>query len=183
MKKILSLLFIFLFFYPVVSLAAEEPSLISNKELSDGIVSRNSHHSMATTNDGGFINIGTKVYPLPNGYPNKDIVLIKSDAEGNVEWEKHFGSYDTDEGFSVMVLPSDEYILLTSMYLNGNHQSVLIKTDSSGNVIWQKTIGGIFEGYNDINLTKDNGFILTGRGRGYAPDGLTYSGVALKKLD
>ena len=57
----------------------------------DGAVS--SGNSIQQTQDGGYIIVGsTTVKEDASGYPyDKDILLIKTDSNGNEEWSKTFG--------------------------------------------------------------------------------------------
>lgn len=125
------------------------------------------------TNDGGFIvvggtesyGVGTDETILGKSTLTENLWLIKTDFEGNVEWEKTFGGPDIDEGSSVRETIDGGYIIVgyTTSYGSGANDLWLIKTDSEGNYDWMKTFGGSNDdvGFSALE-TIDGGYIVTG---------------------
>jgi len=96
---------------------------------------------------------------------DEDIWLIKTDSNGNVEWDQIFGGTACDEGLSVHQTTDGGYIITghTKSYGAGNCDIWLIRTDNKGNIIWDKTFGGI--GYDvgySVQITTDGGFLIIG---------------------
>jgi gliding motility-associated-like protein len=114
--------------------------------------------SLIPTSDGGFIGGG-------HSYSGKgwsktdssrgamDVWIYKLDALGQLQWDKTYGSRDTDELFSILEMPDHGGFLLgCHSYSNkggeksenskGNQDLWLIGIDNQGNVLWDKTIGG-----------------------------------------
>ncbi len=93
------------------------------------------------TNDGGYIITGTSTSFTPGDWD--DIVLIKTDGNGEEEWIKLFGSGDQDFGASVVQLIDGGYLIagFTFSIGAGDSDAWLIKTDKNGNEIWNKTFG------------------------------------------
>ncbi|MGB7002411.1 MAG: hypothetical protein WBE22_10510 [Halobacteriota archaeon] len=94
-------------------------------------------HSVQQTRDGGYILAGfTRHFPRTS--PEEDIWLIKTDANGNKEWDKIFGGFDMDMASSVQQTHDSGYIIAgeTRSYGAGLDNFWLIKTDSSGNKVW-----------------------------------------------
>jgi hypothetical protein len=96
------------------------------------------------TSDGGYVIAGTST----NG-PSADIIIVKTDADGNESWHQTFGGPNYDECGSVAIMPDGGYILIgtygiTSRVWNVNSlQTSLdstvmyaVRLDASGNTVW-----------------------------------------------
>lgn len=86
------------------------------------------------TNDGGYILTGaTGDYTKPD---NCDVWLIKTNKNGDIEWDKTFGGYEADWGNEVQQTSDGGYIIggCTNSYGSGSEDAWLIKTDEYGNV-------------------------------------------------
>jgi hypothetical protein len=112
------------------------------------------------TDDGGYILAGW------NGayWSHEDnVLLIKTDAEGNKVWEKTFRGGSLNAAYDVQQTNDGGYIL--AGYTSGPsvRDVWLIKTDANGNKVWDKTFGGE---RNDearaVQQTSDGGYILAG---------------------
>ncbi len=129
-----------------------------------------SSYSVQQTNDGGYILTGcTSSY----GAGNSDVWLIKTDTNGNEQWNSTFGGSDTDWGYSIDQTSDDGYIITgyTDSYGAGNSDVCLIKIDSSGNQKWYKTFGGSdYDRGRAVLQTNDSGYIITGYTVSYDTD-------------
>jgi hypothetical protein len=123
-------------------------------------------YSVQQTSDGGYIVAG---WTWSFGADSADILLIKTDANGNVQWAKTYGGTGWDVARSVQQTSDGGYIVAggTSSFGAGG-DIFLIKTDANGNIIWAKTYGGI---YGDIaysvQQTSDGGYIVAGWTRSF----------------
>ncbi len=118
------------------------------------------------TSDSGFIIIGS-TYSLLKGM---DLWLIKSDSQGNEEWNKTFNESRGDIGNCVQQTTDGGYILSgVTNYSRDNVEDVwLIKTDSNGNEEWNKIFGGMdSEWGNFVQQTTDGGYIIVGFTRSF----------------
>jgi len=127
--------------------------------------------SVQQTSDGGYIVAGeTDSYGA--GYT--DVYLIKTDASGNLTWEKTFGGSATDCAYSLDQTTDGGYIVAgkTSSYGAGYSDVYLIKTDASGNKDWEKTFGGSAMDYaHYVQQTADGGYIVAGTTASYGAGG------------
>ena len=111
-------------------------------------------------NDEGYIvtgNIGE--------YNNSDILLFKTDQNGNIIWEQSFGDQYYDRAFSVIQTLDGGYIIAgdTNRAEPNFHDAWVIKTDQDGNVIWDNTYGldGSDHAMSIIQLD-DGNFVIVG---------------------
>jgi hypothetical protein len=119
--------------------------------------------SVRQTSDGGYIVAGSTISFGVGGY---DVFLIKTDANGNVQWAKTYGGTGHDWAYSVQQTSDGGYILAggTSPYSTAIYDVLLIKTDANGNVQWAKTYNrGADEHATSVQQTSDGGYIVTGR--------------------
>jgi hypothetical protein len=118
--------------------------------------------NMFQTNDGGYIISGGTTSFGAGGF---DAWLVKTDAFGNVEWQKAYGG-PLDDRANDMCKTSDGGFLLagyTNSYGAGNSDFWLIKTNSTGNMQWNQTYGGIgLDQAYWVTQTTDGGFAVVG---------------------
>ncbi|MBM4448804.1 MAG: PKD domain-containing protein [Chloroflexi bacterium] len=132
------------------------------------------------TSDGGYIVAGeTGSY----GAGKSDFYLVKTDASGNLEWQRTYGGSADDYGYSAQQTSDGGYVMagITISYADVNGDFYVVKTDASGNVEWEKTYGENNDnlGYS-IQQTSDGGYIVAGQTANYSAN---WFGVYLVKTD
>jgi hypothetical protein len=73
----------------------------------------------------------------------KDIILYRTDANGNKLWSKIFGNELNDEGYQVIESKNGDIILAgnTSLDEGKRIESLVLRTDNKGELLWEKYFG------------------------------------------
>ena len=114
------------------------------------------------TADEGFAIAGT-TYSFGAG--SGDVWLIKTDGNGNMEWNQTYGG-TMDDGARCLIQTSDGGYT-TAGYTEslgaGGRDCWLIKTDGAGNMEWNQTYGGTMDDWTYFSIkTSDGGYALAG---------------------
>ena len=126
-----------------------------------GTTGDNFANDVQLTSDGGYILVGTAEFAGGFG----DLLLIKTDANGDTLWTHTIGGSSLDQGNSVIQTSDGGYIIAgaTMSYGAGANDAWLVKTDAKGLVTWSKTYGTI---NNDVAYgvvqTSDGGYVFSG---------------------
>jgi hypothetical protein len=136
--------------------------------------------SLIQTSDGGYAIAGhTKSF----GAEERDVYVVKLDANGNLQWTKTIGGKDWDVGHSLIQTSDGGYAIAgeTESFGAGDGNVYVVKLDANGNLQWTKTIGGEnTEKGRSLIQTSDGGYAIAGTTTSFG-EGL--SGAYLVKLD
>lgn len=137
-------------------------------------------YSLVQASDGGYL-LGGETNSYGNG--NYDAYLVKTDASGNLQWDKTIGGIAYDDLQSIVQTNDDGFAFVgyTNSSGAGGYDYWLVKTDVDGNKMWEKTYGGTNSDYGfKITKTIEGGFALTGYSNSV---GAGYFDVWLVKTD
>jgi hypothetical protein len=117
--------------------------------------------SIVPTSDGGFAIVGSILY-IDN--VSQCLLLLKTDALGNMEWNQTYGEAEDVYDSSVVVTPDGGFALAGSTFVGYQGQDfLLIRTDISGNMQWNRTYGiSVLDKVNALVATSDGGFVIAG---------------------
>jgi hypothetical protein len=122
------------------------------------------------TDDGDYVVTGTT---SSFGIGEERLWLLKTDSDGNRQWERTFGGFVSsagDGGWSLDQTDDGGFIVTgyTKSFGTGNKDLWLVKTDSLGNGEWDRAFGG---SKDDVGMsvlqTRDSGYIVAGRTASY----------------
>jgi PKD repeat protein len=112
--------------------------------------------------DNGYVLAGSTE---SNGACLSDAWLLKTDSNGNEQWNRTFGGLGSDRATSLQQTADGGYIFAgtTASYGQGKSDCWLLKTDSNGTEQWNRTFGGAnWDSANSVQQTADSGFIVAG---------------------
>ncbi len=127
------------------------------------------------TRDNGYILAGytnsTDGNVIGNHSAYYDMLILKLDSSGNIQWQKCYGGSDNEEAHYIEQTSDGGYIIAGNTWSNdgdvsGIHGSIdawIVKINETGDIQWQKCLGGSeLDNAWAIKQTDDNGFIMAG---------------------
>jgi hypothetical protein len=116
--------------------------------------------SVQQTSDGGYV-IG--------GYTN-DFLLIKTDPDGYMTWNKTYDIGREDTAFSVIQTSDEGYLVAgtTRSFPERVHDGWVVKTGPDGDMEWNRTYGGSErDSFRSVQQISDGGYIIAGSTRSF----------------
>lgn len=123
--------------------------------------------AVAETPDGGFIVAG---WTGSFGDGGANVYVVKTDALGNLVWQKVFGGDGDDWAYSVLSTATSDYIIggYSESFVSGTGglaDFYLIKINPEGQLVWQHTYGNEFANYGRSMIpAADGGYVMAGSG-------------------
>lgn len=119
-------------------------------------------YALQQTADGGYIVAGcTESF----GAGDKDVYLIRTDADGGTIWTKYYGGPEDDGAYAIQEHWDGDYLVAgyTNSFGAGGSDVWILKIDAAGDTFWTETYGdsGNEIAY-DIAPTSDSGYVVTG---------------------
>jgi len=152
------------FYQLLLSKVSQSGQLEWAKFYSQGGVSESPGYYVQQTRDDGFIVTGVGAIADSLCNFSSKLFLLKTNADGNLEWSKTFSDSAYDCGFCVEQTFDGGFIIAGRSGSNYYDMDIaLIKTDSAGNLEWGKRAGGTnCDEANSVKQLKNGGYILTG---------------------
>lgn len=102
-------------------------------------------------------------------YGNKDVWILKLDAQGNLEWEKTYGGAQGDGAYAVEIVDGG-YVFqantASSDFDVSNHMGSddvwIVKIDNAGEILWEKTLGGSAKDWAESMIIDGDSFVISG---------------------
>ena len=128
-------------------------------------------NTVQETDDGGLFITGRTT---SSNFGNYDVLILKLDSSGNLQWGKIIGGNGYDNANSAQQTSDQGYIIAGSTESNqiGNYDLLLIKLSKTGNTEWIKIIGGNgFENADSVKQCSDDSYIVSGYSETYSSGG------------
>jgi hypothetical protein len=130
-------------------------------------------NSMLPTDDGGLMVIGSVKGPdvnITNYQGNDDVVLVKFDAAGQMEWQRLLGGTELDQGYSVQATDGGYLLLVGSYSTNGDMadwventglelRTLVVKVTAQGELEWMEQVPA--SAYT-MRPTPDGAYVVAG---------------------
>ncbi|MDF0589818.1 hypothetical protein [Candidatus Methanocrinis natronophilus] len=106
------------------------------------------------------------------GSGKKDLLLVKTDAEGYEKWKKTYGGAGDDWGVALLYT-RDGFIVagVTTSGESGGSDGWIVKTDPDGNGEWEVVIGGSKDDGFSSMVEVEGGYVLAGTTESYGAGG------------
>jgi hypothetical protein len=106
------------------------------------------------TADGGYIIAGESA---------GNVILVKTLADGTVDWEKSHGGTGAEIGYCVKPLSAGYVVVGTTTSEGAGGSDVyLLKTDDAGNELWHKAFGGTGDDTGREVCETAGGYVIAG---------------------
>ncbi|MCB0464665.1 MAG: T9SS type A sorting domain-containing protein [Aequorivita sp.] len=172
MKKTITILALLLI---TISLYAQDPNILWQRTIGGNL--EEYFYDLKQTPDGGYIlggasgsDISGDKTDASNGF--FDIWIVKTDVDGNIEWQNSIGGNDSDEINALELTSDGGYIIagFSSSNISGDKSEDskglidywIVKLDAFGNVEWDKTIGGADIDWDTNIIVSAEGYYICG---------------------
>jgi hypothetical protein len=119
-------------------------------------------YDVEQTSDGGYIVTGRA---QSNALGFFDLLLMKTDGSGNIQWANAYGGALQEQASSVRQLDDGSYLVggFTNSSGAGSGDGLMMKVNNDGSIQWAKNYGGINnELCYSAQPTSDGGYLLAG---------------------
>ena len=116
--------------------ASPEGAPVVEWHVGEGTSGEEHVHEGMQTADGGYVGIGHT--EDRSGNRTSDMLVVKVDAEGQLEWSTRLGTDgQMDVGIAILEL-DDGYLAAGGLWSGSTQQSALVKLDANGEAVWTR---------------------------------------------
>ncbi len=131
--------------------------------------------SIRQTKDGGYICVGyarSSDGDAIGNHGNLDVLIIKVNSTGNIEWKKCYGGSDAESGLDIQQTSEGGYVFVSYSRSSDGDSNVnygdwdywIVKLTNTGSITWQKKYGGsAVDAPYAVQQTKDGGYVVVGQ--------------------
>ncbi|MFH1214351.1 MAG: DJ-1/PfpI family protein [Candidatus Neomarinimicrobiota bacterium] len=116
--------------------------------------------AVISTADGGLLTVG---YTFSHGSRDADILVVRTDSLGNLDWSRTYGGSGTEYGFCCTAVKGGYLVAgYTTSFGNGARDVFIVRLNEAGETVWTKTYGGP---RNDVGLAvceAPDGYLICG---------------------
>lgn len=130
-----------------------------------GTPEHESAFSAVLVSTGGFALCGVTDDVDEWGDETGDVWLLRTDADGDSLWSRHYGGNHADWGFCVIESGDGGFVISATSrsFGDGDQDGWLIRTDAEGNVVWDQVHGGTRDdGAWCVRQAVGGGFVVAG---------------------
>lgn len=114
---------------------------------------------VAQAQNGGYIAVG---YTRSFNAMFDDIYVIKTDAQGNVQWSRTYGGGGHDAGYSIIPTANNSYTIAGVLGTGDSYDGYLLRIEANGALVWSRSVGG--EDYDILKSVVEHGDALYATG-------------------
>jgi len=116
-----------------------------------------------STTDGGYAICGSSESYFADDFP-PDLLLIRTDIDGNLMWQKNYGIGAMEYGMSLKQTGDGGFIVSGQASMPGGSSIYVVKTDAQGDSTWTASYAiNQFSGGRSILIAPDNtGYVIAG---------------------
>lgn len=112
-------------------------------------------------------NVGFFIAGHTNSFGNGDydFYLVKTDVDGNMEWQKTYGNYGWERMYDASITADSGVLMVgeSSSTFNDNTDMYIVRTDKNGDTLWTKQLGTDFDdNLTSIHQLDDSTYYLAG---------------------
>ena len=118
--------------------------------------------SIRQTRDGGFILTGAI-----GSAPNRDVLVVRLRADGEISWQKTFGSSNDDTAADIAETRDGDFVLAGAILLTPAPTAVVLRLSPNGNPRWSRSYGAPQDAYSaqgaSIQETEEGDVLVAGQ--------------------